>query len=97
MQITMTGSLSNNLIKRDKNNAISNYRESANCNLGLLAPSSLSVKVLSNYKHRTSTPAAREHYKLCVFLLQVTPSTAVDRQIYSVHARDTHENDEADL
>lgn len=60
----------------------------------LLLPS---VKVLSSYKHRTSTPAAREHYKLCVFLLQVTPSTAVDRQIYSVHARDTHENDEADL
>lgn len=33
----------------------------------------------------------------CVFLLQVTPPTAVDRQIYSVHARDTHENYEADL
>lgn len=39
----MTESLSNNLIKRDKNNAISNYRESANCNLGLLVLSPLPV------------------------------------------------------
>lgn len=30
-----------------------------------------------------------------MLLLQAIPSTAVDRQIYSVHATDTHENAEA--
>lgn len=58
MQITMTGSLSNNLIKRDKNNAISNYRESANCNLGLLAPSPVcqsAVQLQTQNFHPSST------------------------------------------
>lgn len=90
MQITMTGSLSNHLIERDKNNAISIYKESAKYNFSHLVPSSLpaSQKGLST----TNTPLQQHKNRLWAlnmcFLLQVTPSTAVHRQIYSGNATD---------
>lgn len=57
----MTESQSNNLIKSDKNNALSIYNESAKCDFSHLVPSSLPVsqKVLSNYKLTTLSSAAQ--------------------------------------
>lgn len=47
---------------------------------------------LSLQQHKTRLQALN----MC-FLLQVTSSTAVYMQFYSVHATDTHENAEADI
>lgn len=69
MQITMTGSLSNNLIKRDKNNAISIYKESAKYNSSHLVPASLSVpqKVLSNHTQLSLQQHKNRLWALSVF------------------------------
>lgn len=57
----MKESQSNNLINRDKNNALSIYSESEKCDFSHLVPSSLPVcqKVLSNHNLTTLSPAAQ--------------------------------------